>query len=89
MFYFKVGTLIVVKLAIKPYYTASIGYTSKYHLNLEIGGTPTAFCGTLGFRGTLVENHWVTRSLYMQMRSKNLQSRVAHISNYIYEAGQK
>ncbi len=31
MFYFKVGTLIVVKLAIKPYYTASIGYKVIIH----------------------------------------------------------
>jgi len=40
------------------FWFAALHFTSKYQLNSEIGGTPRAFCGTQGFRGTPVENHW-------------------------------
>jgi len=34
--------------------------TLSWDIYREIGGTPTAFCGTLRFRSTPVENHWCT-----------------------------
>jgi len=68
MTYFKKVTSITVFLNLFWFAVPFLGFStfwrhpeqqfnSKYQSNLEIGGTPTAFWGTLGFRDTPVENH--------------------------------
>ncbi len=52
-FWFSTPSLSFLTIRRHPYYQ----FTCKYQSNLEIGCTPRVFQGTLGFRGTPVENH--------------------------------